>query len=153
MDIDVFISYHTKSSKHITEAICNALESRKIKCWYAPRDTENEYASNIGEVIANCKIFLLVLNKESSHSFDCLNEINLACERIRNNEPISIIPFQVDNQDISMDAKYYLGRFHWIDALTPPLEKRILELADRIEFVLGEDKYKKNDQASEKSIK
>ena len=139
MNIDVFISYHTSSSKHITEAICNELENRKIKCWYAPRDTENAYASNISDVISKCKIFLLILNKESSHSFDCLNEINLACERIRNGEQLSIIPFQVSDDDISSDAKYYLGRFHWIDAITPPLEKRIMELADRICYVIDEN--------------
>lgn len=136
MDYDVFISYHTKSARHITEAVCNELEGRKIRCWYAPRNTMDEYASSIADVINNTKIFLLILNKEASKSFDCLNEINLACERIRRNEPLHIIPFQLDSEDISNDAKYYLGRFHWIDAITPPLESRIKELADRIEYLL-----------------
>ena len=136
MNYDVFISYHTKSAKHITEAVCNELESRKIRCWYAPRNTMDEYAGSIANVINNSKIFLLILNKEASDSFDCLNEINLACDRIRNGEQVHIVPFQIDDKDISGDAKSYLGRFHWIDAITPPLEKRIKELSDRIEYLL-----------------
>ena len=57
MDYDVFISYHTKSARHITEAVCNELEGRKIRCWYAPRNTMDEYASSIADVINNTKIF------------------------------------------------------------------------------------------------
>lgn len=154
MNYDVFISYHTKSARNITEAVCNELESRKIRCWYAPRNTMDEYAGSIAKVINNSKIFLLILNKEASDSFDCLNEINLACERIRKGEQVHIVPFQIDDKDISSDAKYYLGRFHWIDAITPPLEKRIKELADRIEYLLDknhENSVKSNDDIILKS--
>ena len=137
MEYDVFISYHTKSSLNVTKSICNELENRKIKCWYAPRDTLDEYANNIINVIERCKVFLLILNEESSNSFDVLNEINIVCERLRKKEAVHVIPFQISEGEISKDAKYYLGRFHWIDAITPPLEKRIKELADRIEYVLN----------------
>lgn len=34
---DVFISYSFRD-KHVTDAVCNALESSRIKCWIAPRD-------------------------------------------------------------------------------------------------------------------
>lgn len=148
MNYDVFISYHTKSAINIATAICNELESKKIKCWYAPRDTVDAYAGNITEVINHCKIFLLILNFESSHSFDVLNEINIACERLRRNEPIHIIPFQIDDKEVSPDAKYYIGRFHWIDALTPPIEKRIKELSDRISFLLSGNTTPKKDTLS-----
>ena len=148
MNYDVFISYHTKSAINIATAICNELESKKIKCWYAPRNTVDAYASNITEVINHCKIFLLILNFESSHSFDVLNEINIACERLRRNEPIHIIPFQIDDKEVSSDAKYYIGRFHWIDALTPPIEKRIKELSDRISFLLSSPTIPQKDTIS-----
>ena len=46
MDFDVFISYHTRSSAHVTEAVCNALESKKIKCWYAPRNIAGSYVTD-----------------------------------------------------------------------------------------------------------
>lgn len=139
MNFDVFISYHTKSSSHITEAVCNALENQKIKCWYAPRNISGSYAKSITQAINKCKIFLIILNKESSYSEDVLNEINLAVERVRKGEDISIIPFQTSEEDISDDAKYYLGRIHWVDAITPPLEQRINELTSRISYILKKD--------------
>ena len=139
MEFDVFISYHTKSSTHITDAVCNALESKKIKCWYAPRNIAGSYAKSIVDAIGRCKIFLLILNKESSYSEDVLNEINLAVERMRKGDDISIIPFHISEEDISPDAKYYLGRIHWVDAINPPMEKRINELVSRVAYVLNKN--------------
>ena len=136
--IEVFISHHTKSSLKITEAICHSLEAVGIRVWYAPRDTEDSYAKNIVEIIHQCKVFILVLNHESSESYDVLNEINCVAERMRKKEPVHVIPFQISAEDISADAKYYLGRLHWLDAVTPPLEKRIQELTDRVSFIINE---------------
>ncbi len=146
MKTDVFISYHTKSSLHITEAICNHLEAEKISCWYAPRNVIGNYAGCIKDAIDKCKIFILVLNGESSRSPDVLNEINLAFERVRRNESIIILPFRIDNDDIGDDAQYYLKRIHWIDAVTPPMEARIRELTDKVKICLGErsDETKEN---------
>ena len=108
MEIDVFISHHTKSSLAITEAVCNSLESKGVRCWYAPRNTEGNYAKSIVDAIKKCKIFLLILNKESSYSEDVLNEINIAVERLRQKEEMSFLPFHISNEEISSDAKYYL---------------------------------------------
>ena len=135
--IDVFISHHTSSCLKFTEAICHSLEEKGIRVWYAPRDTKDSYAKNIVNVINECKVFILVLNHESSESFDVLNEINCVSERIRRKEPVHVIPFQISNDEISADAKYYLGRLHWLDAVTPPLERRIAELTDRVCYILN----------------
>lgn len=134
---DVFISHHTKTCLKVTEAICHSLEEKGIRVWYAPRDTEDSYARNIMEVINECKVFILILNHESSESFDVLNEINCVSERLRRKESVHVIPFQISDKDISADAKYYLGRLHWLDAITPPLEKRIEELTDRVCYILN----------------
>ena len=37
MPHDVFISYSHKD-KAVADAVCHALEDRKIRCWIAPRD-------------------------------------------------------------------------------------------------------------------
>ncbi len=131
-NVDVFISHHTSSCLPITQAICNSLESSGIRCWYAPRDTEGAYAASIVSAINRCKIFVLVLNHQSSVSQDVLNEINLAVERIRQGEQLAILPFQISADVIGNDAKYYIGRIHWIDAVTPPMEERIQELKLRV---------------------
>ncbi len=138
-DIDVFISHHTKSCLKVTQAVAHSLEERGIRVWYAPRDTEDAYAKNIIEIIDRCKVFILILNHESSESFDVLNEINYVAERIRKKEQVHVIPFKISNDEISADAKYYLGRLHWLDAVTPPLEKRIIELTDRVSYILKEN--------------
>lgn len=139
MKCEVFISYHTETSLHIVESIVNKLEATGIRCWYAPRNTVGPYAGSITAAINNCRIFLLILNGPASQSFDVLNEINIACNRLRNNENIIILPFHTadDESQLHPDAIYYLSRQHWIDAMTPPMHKRIEELVERIQVLLG----------------
>lgn len=134
--VDVFISHHTSTCLPVTQAICHSLESSGLRCWYAPRDTDQAYAASIVSAINQCRIFVLVLNYQSSVSQDVLNEINLAVERLRKGEKLIILPFQISPDMIGDDAKYYIGRIHWIDAVTPPMEQRIEELKMRILTVL-----------------
>ena len=68
MQHEVFISYHRNSSAELVEHIVAALESHGIKCWYAPRDVDSSYAGDIVKAINTCKVFLLVMNEQSSHS-------------------------------------------------------------------------------------
>ena len=58
-----------------------------------PRNISGSYARSIVEAINKCKVFLLILNKESSYSEDVLNEINLAVERVRKGEGHINYPF------------------------------------------------------------
>lgn len=134
--VDVFISHHTSTCLPVTQAICHSLESCGLRCWYAPRDTDQTYAASIVSAIKQCRVFVLVLNYQSSVSQDVLNEINLAVERLRKGETLAILPFQISADMIGDDARYYIGRIHWIDAVTPPMEQRIEELKLRILTVL-----------------
>ena len=139
MNIDVFISHHTKSSLHIVEGIVNKLEAVGIRCWYAPRDTEGAYASSIAKALNSCSVFLLILNRAASESFHVLNEIDMAAKRLTRNEDVKIIPFHVADDEIGADAQYYLGRIHWIDAMTPPMYQRIDELVEHISRLLQKE--------------
>ena len=149
MKIDVFISYHTESSRTITEAIVNKLEHKGIRCWYAPRDVEGTYAGSIKRAIDSCSVFLVVLNKAASESRHVLNEIDIAFSR----SDVVIIPFHIADKDISDDARYYLGRIHWIDGMTPDLNDRIEELSERILHALGRGKTEKKPEISREKIK
>ncbi len=137
MDIDVFISHHTDSSIHIVEAIVNNLESNGIKCWYAPRDTKDDYAGSITRAIKQCKVFILVLNKDASESPHVLNELNAVTKRLSKREEVHIIPFHTADNEISDEADYYIGRMHWIDAMTPPMYQRIDELVEKVALTLN----------------
>lgn len=134
---EVFISYHTDSSRDTVEKICAALEGAGITCWYAPRNVEGPYASSIVNAIAGCKVFLLILNQYSAKSQHVLNEINTAFDRVSKEEPLTILPFKIEECQLSKDAYYYLGRIHVLDGSMPPEVVRIHELIGRIKNILG----------------
>lgn len=139
MNVDVFVSHHTSSSLHIVEGIVNKLEGTGLKCWYAPRDTQGHYAGSIADAVDTCSVFLLVLNKPASESFHVLNELELVCDRLAKGESVHVIPFHVADLDISRDARYYIKRMHWIEAIDPPMYARIDELVAHINRVLGRE--------------
>ena len=135
MKVDVFISHHTETSLSIAEAIANKLEFHGIRCWYAPRDTEGDYAGSIIKAIKSCSTFLIILNHNSSYSPHVLNELNAVTQRLANNEKVNIIAFHTADDDISDAAQYYLGRIHWIDAMKPSIFDRINELVTKITVI------------------
>lgn len=140
--IDVFISYQHES-KLIADNICSVLESKGIRCWYAPRDVRGDYATSIVEAIENCKVFVLVLNPVASESPHVLNEVEMAYQRILKGE-ITIIPFKVEDGDFSKAMEYYVKRLHWIDAANGSFEKAILELYEKLVPILGLEKISGN---------
>ena len=130
---DVFISYEHQS-KSIADNICSVLERNKIRCWYAPRDVIGDYATSIVEAISNTKIFILILNEDSSNSMHVLNEVEMAYKRGSN---VTILPFKIDNKTLSMAMEYYVKRLHWIDASDKSLDIAINELMLKIASLLG----------------
>ena len=136
MEIDVFISYHTASSRSIVEAVVNKLENAGVRCWYAPRDVVGAYAASIVQAIKACSVFLLMLNKPASESPQVLNELNMVTDRLSAKEDVSIVPFHLADEEISPEAQYYVRRMHWVDAIKPPLSDRIDELAEKILYLL-----------------
>ncbi len=136
---DIFISYEHES-KSVADNIVNVLESNKIRCWYAPRDVMGDYATSICDAIADCKIFVLILNERSSKSDHCLNEVEMAyMANMESENNIVIMPFKVDEKNLNRAMEYYVKRLHWIDATNKSLDFAILELLDKIASVLGID--------------
>lgn len=126
---DVFISYSSKDQR-VADAIINILESKRIKCWIAYRDTTagDDYAASIVRAIKNSKACVLIFSSESNQSKHVLNEIN-SCV----NYSVAIIPFKISDVLMHDSLEYYLGRTHWLDAMTDPLEEHIHKLAARLE--------------------
>lgn len=134
---DIFISYE-HNSKTIADNIVNYLESRQIRCWYAPRDVIGDYATSICDAVEECKIFVLILNANSSKSDHCLNEVQMAyLKNEQDNGNIEIMPFRIDNAELNRAMQYYVQRKHWIDAANNSLEVAIGELYEKICSVLG----------------
>lgn len=133
---DVFISYSTEN-KAIAEAVCAQLESDGIRCWIAPRDVPpgRDYSEVIHEAIDTARVFVLIFSSQADASKDVHREVKLAADR-----ELTLIPFKIDDCDASRGLSYFLGATHWLDAISPPLERHIERLSDTIRSLIGEEK-------------
>ena len=109
---DVFISHSSADSK-LAYAMCDYLEEKGIRCWVAPRDVQGgkEYAEAIIMGIRNCKIMVVLFNKNANNSIYVKNEV----ERAFNYKTI-LIPFKLDQTIASATLELFLGSVHSLDA-------------------------------------
>ena len=128
MPYDAFISYCSEDKK-IADAVCGTLEANKIRCWIAPRDVGpgRTWSSAIVEAIGESAVMVVIFSKHSNGSPQVMREIERAVHK-----GVSIIPFRVENVVPSKDLEYFISSCHWLDAMNPPLEKHIGELAEAI---------------------
>lgn len=128
-----FISYSSKD-KNIADNLCNKLESKGIKVWYAPRDIHiSDYATAIVDAISKCSYFIVIISKNSIQSQHVLNEIDVAFSMI--NKGLQFKPLKIDDEELGAAFTYYLSRQHWMDAHIPPLEQRLHEFVDILAHV------------------
>jgi TIR domain len=130
---DVFIS-HASSDKPVADSACAALENAGIRCWIAPRDVQpgRSFAGEITRAIQNSKAMVLIFSEHSNNSEQVLREVQLAV-----NSRLHIIQFRIEDATLNDDLKYYLSTPHWLDALTPPLEKHLDRLTKSLKALLG----------------
>ncbi|BAI61947.1 hypothetical protein MCP_1875 [Methanocella paludicola SANAE] len=131
---DVFISYSSRD-KAIADAICNSLENRKIRCWIAPRDVLPgiPYPKAIIDAINSCKVLVLVYSASALESKDIESEVGRAYKK-----GIPILPFKIEDVPLNDIMDYYIGNVHWLDAMTPPLEKHLQQLVDKIQVHISD---------------
>ena len=93
--------------------MCHYLEEKGIRCWVAPRDIQGgtEYAEAIIMGIRNCKIMVVLFNKNANDSIYVKNEV----ERAFNYKSI-LIPFKLDQTIPSATLELFLGSVHSLDA-------------------------------------
>ena len=109
---DVFIS-HSSKDKVIADKMCEALESRGLKCWIAPRDITpgSEWAVAISDAIATIKVMVVIYSANSAASTQVPKELGLADKRNK-----FIIPYKIDDMELTGAFDYYLAGAHWIVA-------------------------------------
>jgi hypothetical protein len=129
---DVFVSY-SSDDKHIADAVCARLESRRIRCWIAPRDIlpGTNYAESILKAISGSLVFVLVFSSSANKSPHVMREVENAV-----NSAVPIITFRIDDTRPAPQMKYYIGPIHWLDAMTPPMEKHMDRLVETVELLL-----------------
>jgi hypothetical protein len=130
---DVFLSYAV-ADKATADAVCARLETRGLRCWYAPRDIQpgRQWSGAIVDAIQGARAFVLVYSARSNQSSQVLNEVERAAHR-----RLFLIPFRIEDAPVSKELEFFVSTPHWLDALTPPLERHIDALADSLQQLLA----------------
>ena len=133
---DVFISYSSQD-KPVADAACASLEARKIRCWIAPRDVLPgvPYGEALIEALHQSRVLVLVFSANSNQSPQVMREVERAVS-----QGIPILPLRIENVMPSKALEYFVSSSHWLDALTPPLERHLQKLADAVEVLLATQK-------------
>lgn len=129
---DVLISY-SSTDKEIANAMCATLESKGIRCWIAPRDIlpGHSYGKAIIKAINGTRAVVLIFSANSNKSPQVMREIERAV-----NKGLPVIPFRIEDVPPTEDMEFFISAAHWLDALTPPLEEHLDELAKSVSSLL-----------------
>lgn len=131
---DVFVSY-SSNDKTAADAIVAGLEQKGIRCWVAPRDLTPgmSWGKGIIDAIEASKVMVVILSGNSNESRQVAREVERAVSK-----EVAVIPFRIENIDPTGDMAYFLASEHWLDAITPPLERHIDKLANVIKLFLAD---------------
>lgn len=131
---DVFISY-SNEDKPVADAVVAGLENKEIRCWFAPRDVipGTSWGDAIVDAIEASQTMVVILSQNSNRSRQVIREVERAVD-----SGVVIIPFRIDHIDPTGAMALFLSTEHWLDALTPPLEKHIERLGRTIQLFLSE---------------
>jgi TIR domain len=129
---DVFVSYASKD-KTVADAVCARLEAVGIRCWIAPRDivAGRSYGEAIIEAIHETKVMVLVFSSNANASGHIPKEVERAVSK-----GVPILPFRIEDVAPGKSLDYFIGSVHWLDAMTPPMEKHLDALAATVHKLL-----------------
>jgi hypothetical protein len=128
---DVFISY-ASADKPIADAACAVLENRSIRCWIAPRDVTPglEWGAEIVRAIKEAAVMVLIYSRNANASTQVKREVERAVSR-----GIPVVPFRIEDVPASETLEFFISTPHWLDALTPPMEKHLTYLAETVDLL------------------
>ncbi len=134
MGSQVFISYSSKD-KLVGDAVCAVLEQRGFRCWIAPRDIlpGTEWGEAIMDGLTACEVFVLVFSANANQSPQVRREIERAVHH-----GLLVIPFRIEDVAPAKAMEYFMSAPHWLDAMTPPLERHLDKLAEVVGRLLDD---------------
>lgn len=132
---DVFVSHSTRD-KVVADACCARLESERVRCWIAPRDIPpgSSWPAEIDRAIASCRVLVVIFSANANDSEPVKKEATLAL-----NYGKPIIPLRIESVRPTGSLSFLLSDTHWLDAVDPPLDRRLHELASLVCQMLGAD--------------
>lgn len=130
---DVYVSYSSKD-KSAADAVCASLEANGIRCWIAPRDlgAGGEWARSIVRAIQECRVMVLVFSAYANESQTVLREVERAVNR-----GVPIATIRIQDTMPAGGLEYFLSSRVWMNAITPPLERHLREVARHVTAMLG----------------
>ena len=129
---DIFIS-HSSKDKPVADAVCATFESNGMRCWVAPRDVPPgaAWGAAIVDAIQNSRVMVLIFSENANTSGQIAREVERAADY-----GVTIVPIRVEDVAPARSLQYFLSNIHWLDALSPPLERRLQEIAAKIKAML-----------------
>lgn len=123
-DHEVFISY-SHTNRDVAEAVCAKLESHAIPCWMAPRNVlpGEPWGRSIVGAIQRSRAMVVILSSQSNASPQVVREVERAV-----NHGLVVVPLRIEPVQPTEDLEYFLSSTHWLDALTPDLQKHLQSL-------------------------
>jgi hypothetical protein len=133
MQGDVFIS-HSKEDRTVANAAVAMLEGRGIRCWIAPRDITPglDWSAEIIDAIEHARVMVLIYSAKSNASQQIKREVERAVS-----QGIPIVTFRLDDVPMNKSLEYFISTPHWLDAMTPPLERHLDYLAETVALLLA----------------
>lgn len=130
---DVFISY-SSIDQPAALAVLHGLEAAGIRCWIAPRDIGPGaiWAQAIMDGIIGCRALVVVFSANANRSVHVLNEVDAAVRK-----GAVIVPFRIEDVMPDGAMEFHLRTRHWLDALTPDLERHVEQLAEKLNAFLA----------------
>ena len=128
----IFIS-HAKEDCEEADVVYEYLESLGYKCWMDIHDITPgiPYAKEIMKGFNGSAVVVAVISKNTMKSVGVQNEIDNV---YKNNK--KIIPFRIDDTDLSDELSFYLSSTQWINAF-PKFEEHLEELGKSIKQLLN----------------
>ncbi|HEV3220526.1 MAG TPA: toll/interleukin-1 receptor domain-containing protein [Candidatus Acidoferrales bacterium] len=144
---DVFISYSSKD-KTVADAVCARLEAAGIRCWIAPRDVVpgRPYGEALFEAIRGMKVMVLVFSSNANASEHIPKEVERAVSK-----GVPILPFRIEDVAPGKSLDYFIGSVHWLDAMNPPMEKHLDDLAATVHKLLPATEGEPGSPAAERT--
>ena len=129
---DIFISYSSENES-LTCELCDILETRSWKCWFARRDIipGKNWGESIIEAINQSRAMILILTAQSNGSEQVTREVERAIHK-----RIPILALRLEDIPLSKAMEFYLSSVHWMNLLTPPPAAHWEEVAQQIERLL-----------------
>ena len=137
----VFISYSTKNQE-TANLVHSYLEGKGIACWIASRNIEGggNFTELIYQAIEECDVFVMICSRDANSSRHVSAELTLAFD---GGKPI--IPFRIEEYEISGGKKYLLALEQWINAYNN-MNEGLKELLSSVRRYIPEEKEVKEDE-------